>query len=84
MESLAKLPTVDQELRGKVLDFTKRMQRVSAMRNYYNHCIYYVDPETGHTKTIPMRNADRRSEIKMGQTGELDDVALDDIRAAIA
>lgn len=83
VERLAKLPTVDRGLRDKVLDFTKTMQRVSAMRNHYNHCIYSVDPETGHTKTILMRIADRRSEIKMGRTGELDDAALEDMRAAI-
>ena len=84
VERLAKLPTVDKELRGKVLDFTKTMQRVSAMRNHYNHCIYSVDPETGQTKTILMRIADRRSAIKMGRTGELDEAALDEMRAAIA
>lgn len=84
VERLAKLPTVDPELRDKVLKFTKAMQRVSAMRNHYNHCIYSVDPDTGHTKTILMRIADRRSEIKIGRIGELDDEALENMRAAIA
>lgn len=84
VERLAKLPNVDGELRGKVLDFTKAMQRVSALRNHYNHCIYSVDQDTGQTKTILMRIADRRSEIKVGRTGELNDAALDEIRGAIS
>ncbi|MEO0916178.1 MAG: hypothetical protein AAFY31_04235, partial [Pseudomonadota bacterium] len=84
VDRLAKLPDVEPELRGKVLDFTKTMQRVSAMRNHYNHCIYSVDPDSGQTKTILMRIADRRSEIKMGRTGQLDDAALEEIRSAIA
>ena len=84
VERLAKLPNVDKDLCVKVLNFTKAMQRVSAMRNHYNHCIYSVDQDTGQTRTILMRIADRRSEIKMGRSGELDEAALDDMRTAIA
>lgn len=83
VERLSKLPAVDAKTREQVLEFTSAMQRVSALKNHYNHCIYSVDTETGGTKTILMRIADRRSEIKMGRTGNLDEPALKEIRTAI-
>ena len=83
VERLAKLPPVEDSQRDEILDFTRAMSRIAALRNHYNHCIYSIDPETGATKTILMRIADRRSEIKMGRTGELNEEALNEMRAAI-
>ena len=84
VERLSKLPAVKAEKREQVLEFTRSMQRISALKNHYNHCIYSIDKETGSTKTILMRIADRRSEIKVGRTGDLDEAALNEMRTAIS
>jgi len=83
VQRLAKMPDVDANLRSDVLGFTKALQSYSGLRNRYNHCIYSFDQESGETRTILMRIADRRQEIKVGQVGELDDDAMTEIRETI-
>ena len=57
--------------------------RLSRLRNRYNHCIYSFDNQGGSTKTILMRISDRKTEIKMGQVGQLDEAAIRDLEQTI-
>lgn len=83
VQRLAKMPSVADNVRSDVLDLTKELQRYSGLRNRYNHCIYSFDQERGETRTILMRIADRRQEIKVGEVGDLDAVAMAEIRETI-
>jgi energy-converting hydrogenase A subunit M len=84
VERLAKLPGIPVEEREAVLSLSQEMSRLSSLRNRYNHCIYAFDPENGSTRTILMRIADRKSDIKMGQANPIDDVALSEIDETLA
>lgn len=79
VERLAKLPGVSPDERDAILALSQEMSRLSALRNRYNHCIYAFDPENGSTRTILMRIADRKSDIRMGQANPIDEVALAEI-----
>lgn len=83
VERLAKLDRTSPEERDQVLTVTRQVLRLSGMRNRYNHCIYSFDPESGSASTILMRIADRKTDIKIGQTSALDTAALDDVEAAL-
>ena len=48
-----------------------------------NHCIYSFDPEGGSARTILMRIAAWKSEIRMGRVGLLDRQAIEDVSDAI-
>jgi len=77
VERLAKMPRVSENERDAVLDLTGRLQRLSGLRNHYNHCIYSFDIESGSTSTILMRVSDRRKRIKFG---EMNPLGQDEIR----
>lgn len=79
VERLSKLPRVDEEEREAVLAEAREMIRLSALRNRYNHCIYAFDPENGSTRTILMRIADRKKDIRVGEVHQIDDEALAEI-----
>ena len=79
VERLAKLPRVRDEERDAVLELGREMTRLSGLRNRYNHCIYAFDPENGSTRTIMMRIADRKTDIRMGQANPIDRDALAEI-----
>ena len=83
VERLAKLERTDPEERDQVLAVTRQALRLSGLRNRYNHCIYSFDPESGRASTILMRIADRKKDIKIGQTSALDTSALADVEAAL-
>lgn len=83
VERLAKLGRVPDEQRDRVLAATRRLVSLGAERNRYNHSIYAFDPETGSVRTIMMRIADRRDQIRVGKSTDLDVAAMDRIRAAI-
>jgi len=83
VERLAKMPHQSVAERDAVLGLTKGLMKLSGARNRYNHCIYAFDPDGGPPKSILMRIADRKDEIKMGQTVDLDAAAIADIRQAI-
>jgi hypothetical protein len=83
VERLAKMPHQSLAERDAVLALTKGLMKLSGARNRYNHCIYAFDPDGGPPKSILMRIADRKDEIKMGQTVDLDAAAIADIRQAI-
>ncbi|MFT6458132.1 hypothetical protein [Pseudophaeobacter arcticus] len=84
VERLSKLDKIDAVERGAILELTSRIQRQSALRNRYNHCIYAFDAEGGNPHTILMRIADRKDTLKIGQSRPLNDAAAEDIEAAIS
>ncbi|WP_417713673.1 hypothetical protein [Pseudophaeobacter arcticus] len=84
VERLSKLDKIDAVERDAILELTSRIQRQSALRNRYNHCIYAFDAEGGNPHTILMRIADRKDTLKIGQSRPLNDAAAEDIEAAIS
>jgi hypothetical protein len=83
VERLAKLARTPAPERKRVLAATRKLVQLSGARNRYNHSLYAFDPESGNVRTILMRIADRKDEIKMGQSTDLDEAALTEIRSAI-
>lgn len=84
VERLSKLEKIDAAERERILSLTGRIQKQSALRNRYNHCIYAFDPEGGNPRTILMRISDRKDRLLIGQTNQLDRVAIEDIENAIS
>lgn len=83
VERLSKLDRIDAREMKSILALTGRIQRQSALRNRYNHCIYAFDSEGGNPRTILMRISDRKDTLKMGQSNPLNDAAAEDIENAI-
>ncbi len=83
VERLSKLNRVAKIERERVLELTGRIQRQSALRNRYNHCIYAFDNEGENPRSILMRIADRKDKLMMGQVNDLDAVAAEAVKAAI-
>lgn len=83
VERLAKMPHQAPAERDAVLELTKGLMKLSGARNRYNHCIYAFDPDGGPPKSILMRIADRKDEIRMGQTVDLDATAIANIAQSI-
>lgn len=79
VERLSKLPRVDPDEREAVLASTREMTQLSALRNRYNHCIYAFDPDNGSTRTILMRIADRKKDIRVGESQQIDEEAIAEI-----
>ncbi|SMX33920.1 hypothetical protein [Octadecabacter ascidiaceicola] len=84
VERLSKLNRVDSVERERVLELTGRIQKQSALRNRYNHCIYAFDTEGENPRSILMRIADRKDKLMMGQVNDLDAAAAEAVEAAIA
>lgn len=84
VERLVKLPRIQQDERDAVLECTGEMLKLSSLRNRYNHCIYAFDPDGGNPRSILMRIADRKDGLKMGQTSEIDEEAIEGIEDAIS
>ncbi len=84
VERLAKLPRVPEKEREEVLALTRAMSQLSGLRNRYNHCIYAFDKESGSTRSIMMRIADRKKDIKVGASQKIDAAALSEIDASLA
>lgn len=84
VERLSKLPDSPADQRDRVIDFTTRMMKFSALRNRFSHSIYAFDPESGDARTIMMRIADRKDGIKMGRSDVINEAAIAEIEAAIA
>jgi hypothetical protein len=84
VERLAKMPRVEAGEREAVLAVTREMARLSALRNRYNHCIYAFDPENGSTRSILMRISDRKDDIRVGQTHDIDAEAIAEIDRSLA
>ncbi len=84
VERLAKMTHVAPDQRDAVLELSREMTRLSALRNRYNHCIYAFDPDNGSTRAILMRIADRKTHIRMGESNPIDDEALVEIDQTLA
>lgn len=83
VERLAKMDGRPADERETVLALTRRLLKLASLRNRYNHCIYAFDPDGGSPRTILMRIADRKDQIKIGEINTLDADALDRIESAI-
>lgn len=83
VERLAKLERTDKNETESVLALTARVLKHSSLRNRLNHSIYAFDTESGTARTIMMRIADRKNEIKMGRSSDIDEVAMQEIEDAV-
>jgi hypothetical protein len=83
VERLAKMEGHGPEERDRVLAGTRELARLSGIRNRLNHCIYAFDAESGSAQTILMRIADRKTEIRMGQTEPIDTTEMERLTAAL-
>lgn len=83
VERLSKLSRVNAAERDRILALTGRIQRQSALRNRYNHCIYAFDSDGDNPRSILMRIADRKDKLMMGQINDLDAAAAEAVEAAI-
>ena len=83
VERLAKMPRVGDDEREQVLALTREMVRLAVLRNRYNHCIYAFDRENGSTRSIMMRISDRKRDIRVGESHDLDQNAIAEIEEAI-
>ena len=84
VERLSKLRRVKPAERDRILELTGRIQRQSALRNRYNHCIHAFDEAGANPRSILMRIADRKDKLMMGQVNDLDAAAAQAVEAAIA
>lgn len=84
VERLAKMEKTPDEQKVRILGLTARVMKFSALRNRYSHSIYAFDPESGTPRTILMRIADRKHDLKMGRSDWVDDDAISEIEVAIA
>ena len=83
VERLAKLPRVAESEREEVLELTREMTRLQGLRNRYNHCIYAFDPASGSPRTILMRISDRKKDIRVGQSHDMDEGAFAEIEDSL-
>lgn len=83
VERLAKMESQPSSTRDTILKHTGRLSKLSAIRNRYNHCIYSFDPDSGNPKTILMRIADRKTDIKLGRADTMDELALQEIEKVV-
>ncbi len=83
VERLAKMDRRGRDEHSRILDVTQRIKKLAALRNRFNHCIYAFDPDGGNPKTILMRIADRKHDIRMGQMSEVNAEVLAAIEDAI-
>lgn len=79
VERLAKMEGRPSEIRDPILEHTQRLSKLSSIRNRYNHCIYSFDADSGNPKTILMRIADRKTDIKLGREDTVDEHAIQEI-----
>ncbi|WP_108862396.1 hypothetical protein [Ruegeria sp. Alg231-54] len=83
VERLAKMEGRPPDIRDPILEHTKRLSKLSGIRNRYNHCIYSFDPDSGNPKTILMRIADRKTDIKLGRQDTVDEGAMKEIEKVV-
>lgn len=84
VERLAKLERTDPAERDRVLGVTQEITRLAALRNHYAHSIYAFDAEKGEVRTIMMRIADRKHDIRLGRERAIDTAAIIEIEENIA
>ncbi len=83
VERLSKMDRRGRDEHTRILEVTTKIKKLGGLRNRFNHCIYAFDPDGGNPRTILMRIADRKHDIRMGQTSAVDDAVLSDIEKAI-
>lgn len=83
VERLSKMDRRGRDEHTRILEVTAKIKKLGGLRNRFNHCIYAFDPDGGNPRTILMRIADRKHDIRMGQTSAVDDAVLSDIEKAI-
>ncbi|MEE4211012.1 MAG: hypothetical protein V2I43_17315 [Parvularcula sp.] len=83
VERLAKLERIHMDERARVLELTRDIMRFAAVRNHYSHSIYAFDHEKGEARTITMRIADRKHDIKVGKTRPIDAAAIEELEKSI-
>ncbi|WP_226629085.1 hypothetical protein [Alloyangia pacifica] len=83
VERLAKAEGRSPAERDDILACTGRFGELARLRNHYNHCIYSFDSERGSYKTILMRIADRKTDIRMGRSDEIDEGEIERIDQTI-
>ncbi|WP_282153468.1 hypothetical protein [Ruegeria atlantica] len=83
VERLAKMDGRPPDIRDSILKHTQRLSKLSGIRNRYNHCIYSFDPDSGNPKTILMRIADRKTDIKLGRQDTVDKGAMKEIEKVV-
>lgn len=84
VERLAKMERTADEERNATLALTARVMKHSALRNRFSHSIYAFDTESGAVRTIMMRIADRKDNIKIGRSDDIDEATLQEIRDAVS
>ncbi len=83
VDRLAKMGRIKPSAKEEILALTHEMVKVLRHKNRYNHCLYSFDDEGKHAKTILMRIADTKSDIKIGKTQDLDASEMEKIRDSI-
>ena len=83
VERLAKLERTPPPEKAASLALTGRVMKYAALRNRFTHSIYAFDPDTGTTRTIMMRIADRKDTIKVGRSDTIDPGAIREIETAL-
>lgn len=84
VERLAKLERTPAQERDRVLELTRDVTRLAALRNHYAHSIYAFDEQKGEVRTIMMRIADRKQDIRLGKSRAIDSAAIAEIEDNIA
>jgi hypothetical protein len=83
VDRLAKLKRVPNEMRDEILDLTASMKDILKYKNRFNHCLYSFDAEGRQAKTILMRVAETKRDIKFGKSQDLDAAEVERVREAI-
>ncbi|WP_169054202.1 hypothetical protein [Nitratireductor sp. XY-223] len=83
VDRLAKMGRVKASAKDEILELTGAMHKVLKHKNRYNHCLYSFDDQGRNAKTILMRIAETKSDIKFGKTQDLDAAEVRKIRNSI-
>lgn len=83
LDRLAKMSSVPEDSRRRVLGVTERLKQEAKVRNKYNHCIYSFDANGEFGSTQLMRINDFGDDLRYGKVELLDDGEVVRIRNAI-
>ncbi len=61
----------------RILKLTRRMRRLSGIRNRLNHSLYAFDPDAGTMRSIQMKIADRKTGFRIGEETMLDEASVE-------
>lgn len=83
VDRLAKMGRIKASAKDEILGMTSAMHKVLKHKNRYNHCLYSFDDQGRNAKTILMRIAETKNDIKFGKTQDLDATEVRKIRESI-